>query len=476
MQRYRTFFSTSTLFALALAFLATPVNSLAGGAPPPTISPLTIEGAIPTIWFDDTQDEDATPSWDWAIITDGGLEDTDTNNTFQIQDFNEDCIPISKSPDTADVSENPCTIPVVTIESNGNGDTADAIKVFGNGDVVLGGLDDGLGVGAGSAFIFAPDEAFPEGGYPITLFDFTPGARITYSPFPLAVDVMYAFDTSVDPELESPLVAGSGWYVAGADQTPLEIGSSVGLYDFVANTFPFTVETGSPDYSLYLTQEGTVSTAGKIHVGSQDTPVGQFTITSADQPRFELNDTTNNRRWRFSVTNTAFAINNLDESGTEFKSFNNGDLEIGGTLFENSDRNSKQDIVAVDHLSVLDRIVALPISEWSYKDAPNQRHIGPMAQDFHAAFGLGRNNTGISTLDTSGVALAGIKALKWRNDRLAAKTEKLAAENGKLAAENSDLRNRMAAMESRQAEIMVALATLRAQQDQPAPVMASTKP
>ena len=176
------------------------------------------------------------------------------------------------------------------------------------------------------------------------------------------------------------------------------------------------------------------------------------------------------------MTNTAFAINNLDETGTEFKSFNNGDLEIGGALFENSDRNSKQDIVAVDHLSVLDRIVALPISEWSYKDAPNQRHIGPMAQDFHAAFGLGRNNTGISTLDTAGVALAGIKALKWQNDRLAAKTEKLAAENGKLAAENSDLRNRMAAMESRQAEIMVALATLRAQQIQPAPVMASTKP
>ena len=476
MQVHRNFSSASTLFTLALAFLASPVNSLAGGAPPPNISPLTIEGASPTIWFDDTQDEDATPSWDWAIQTDGGTEDADNANTFQILDYDEGCVLGEKAPDTPNEVIVPCAIPVVTIESNGDGATADAIKVFGNGDVVLGG-EDGLSVGAGSAFILAPDAVFPDvGGYPPYLHQWTPGAHVLFSPSQLALQAIYAFDTSVNPELESPNVAGSLWYAAGAGQSPLNIGSSVGLFDIVANTFPFTMETGTPDFSLFLTQEGTVSTVGKIHVGSQDTPVGQFTITSADQPRFELNDTTNNRRWRFSVTNTAFAINNLDEAGTEFKSFNNGDLEIGGALFENSDRNSKQDIVAVDHLSVLDRIVALPISEWSYKDAPNQRHIGPMAQDFHAAFGLGRNNTGISTLDTAGVALAGIKALKWQNDRLAAKTEKLAAENGKLAAENSDLRNRMAAMESRQAEIMVALATLRAQQDQPAPVMASTKP
>ena len=97
MQGHRNFSSASTLFALALAFLASPVNSLAGGAPPATPSPLIIEGAISEILFDDTQDEDATPGWDWAISTDGGTSNTgDTSaNTFQILDYDEDCVLLS---------------------------------------------------------------------------------------------------------------------------------------------------------------------------------------------------------------------------------------------------------------------------------------------------------------------------------------------------------------------------------------------
>ena len=172
MQGHRNFSSASTLFALALAFLASPVNSLAGGSPPATPSPLIIEGAISEILFDDTQDEDATPGWDWAISTDGGTSNTgDTSaNTFQILDYDEDCVLIVKAPDTPNEdTENPCEIPVVTIESKGDGATAEAIKVFDNGDVLLGG-EDGLGVGAGVVYMFAPDGAFPEVDYPQTLF------------------------------------------------------------------------------------------------------------------------------------------------------------------------------------------------------------------------------------------------------------------------------------------------------------------
>ena len=192
MQAHRNFSSASTLFALALAFLASPVNSLAGGSPPATPSPLIIEGAISEILFDDTQDEDATPGWDWAISTDGGTEDADNANTFQILDYDEDCVLIVKAPDTPNEdTENPCEIPVVTIESKGDGATAEAIKVFDNGDVILGGVD-GLGVGAGSAFIYAPVGTFPEGGdYPQFLFQWGPGQNITYSPSNLAAQVLY---------------------------------------------------------------------------------------------------------------------------------------------------------------------------------------------------------------------------------------------------------------------------------------------
>ncbi len=54
----------------------------------------------------------------------------------------------------------------------------------------------------------------------------------------------------------------------------------------------------------------------------------------------------------------------------------------------------------------------LPISKWSYKvEDGSVRHIGPMAQDFAAAFGLGSDDRSIGTVDADGVALAAMQAL-----------------------------------------------------------------
>ena len=45
----------------------------------------------------------------------------------------------------------------------------------------------------------------------------------------------------------------------------------------------------------------------------------------------------------------------------------------------------------------LAKVAELPISRWTYKDDPSATpHIGPMAEDFHAAFGLGRDDKSIS--------------------------------------------------------------------------------
>ena len=88
---------------------------------------------------------------------------------------------------------------------------------------------------------------------------------------------------------------------------------------------------------------------------------------------------------------------NLDGSGaTEMRVFPGGNLRIAGTLTEGSDRAHKQGIESLDALSVLNKVQAMSISEWSYKATPEDRHIGPMAQDFHEAFGLGPDDTQIS--------------------------------------------------------------------------------
>jgi len=77
-----------------------------------------------------------------------------------------------------------------------------------------------------------------------------------------------------------------------------------------------------------------------------------------------------------------------------------------------SDRNVKENLESVDAQDVLSHVVSLPISTWNYKSQkPAVRHIGPMAQDFHEAFGVGVSDRFIGTLDADGVALAAIQGV-----------------------------------------------------------------
>jgi len=92
-----------------------------------------------------------------------------------------------------------------------------------------------------------------------------------------------------------------------------------------------------------------------------------------------------------------------------------------------SDRNAKENIRPIDTSLILQHLADMPITRWNYIDDPNQRdYIGPMAQDFHAAFDLGEE-TSINTMDTDGVALAAIQELTQRNDELNRRVAELEA-------------------------------------------------
>jgi hypothetical protein len=86
-------------------------------------------------------------------------------------------------------------------------------------------------------------------------------------------------------------------------------------------------------------------------------------------------------------------------------------LSDGGAWTNNSDRDSKVQVASVDSASILTKVASLPISTWRYKVEQGQVHLGPMAQDFRAAFGLGVDEKHIATIDEDGVALAAIQAL-----------------------------------------------------------------
>src|SRR5262249_17792054 len=77
--------------------------------------------------------------------------------------------------------------------------------------------------------------------------------------------------------------------------------------------------------------------------------------------------------------------------------------------YVSSDREQKLGFAAVNPFSVLDRLIGVPISTWSYRSSPGVVHIGPMAQDFSRAFGYGADNKRISIVDAQGVSFASIQ-------------------------------------------------------------------
>ncbi len=83
----------------------------------------------------------------------------------------------------------------------------------------------------------------------------------------------------------------------------------------------------------------------------------------------------------------------------------------GASWINASDRNLKENFASVDAREILAKVAALPIARWNYKADTVSRHLGPVAQDFRAAFGLGADDTGIATVDAEGVALAAIQGL-----------------------------------------------------------------
>ena len=177
-----------------------------------------------------------------------------------------------------------------------------------------------------------------------------------------------------------------------------------------------------------------------LHVGSHDDVTAKilvsndtflpgartlFELRNPGNTKFTVNNIQAGEQWSFANPGTGFRLSRQGSGQVELEIKNNGNAVLAGTLTENSDRNSKQDISEINTHMILEKLVNLPISEWSYKDDPNSRHIGPMAQDFYQAFELGHTNKGIATLDSSGVAIAAIQALAAQNQTLLTNYQKL---------------------------------------------------
>lgn len=131
------------------------------------------------------------------------------------------------------------------------------------------------------------------------------------------------------------------------------------------------------------------------------------------------------------------------------------ELAAGGSGWSAvSDRNRKENFLFIDGEEVLARLRSVPVSSWNYlsQDA-SIRHMGPMAQDFYAAFGLGESDLLINSVDIDGVNMAGVKALDERTLRMSERIDALEQANGSLREENAELRARLDRLEAVLSEI-----------------------
>lgn len=186
--------------------------------------------------------------------------------------------------------------------------------------------------------------------------------------------------------------------------------------------------TASPATGIDLRSGGTKSADVKLTDTIGSGPLQMLKMENNGAVQMFMDNTSNaNAQWLFSAGQSMLLSPTSSPSDQVFSLANTGNLTIAGTLTEMSDRNAKTGIEAVDPSEILAKVRAMPVSAWTYKHDVEDgiRHIGPMAQDFYAAFGTGRDDKGISSLDSGGVALAAIQALSDENADLRARLLRL---------------------------------------------------
>lgn len=262
---------------------------------------------------------------------------------------------------------------------------------------------------------------------------------------------------------------GSGTQAGGIGSTALGSATSA-LGDYSTALGNFTTASG-----MYSTAMGFGSGAG----GAHSTAMGYLTVASGD-----YSTAMGANAWSNSFSHSFIYSDNSNSTVTEntannqfmvrasggFVFYTSTDTTTGATLPNGSgswsalsDRNAKDSVRQVDTREVLERVVSIPLNTWRYKTQDSKyRHMGPMAQDFYAAFHLGESDTGIDTVDADGVALAAIQGLNAKvedKDRRIASLEiELNTQRARiawlesLAGDLAQIRSELAALKRKQHE------------------------
>ncbi len=264
------------------------------------------------------------------------------------------------------------------------------------------------------------------------------------------------------------------------------------IEDITGARVPFTIEGGATTDAVYLDSTGrigfrTATPVLDLHVNTSNTPglrleqnsAGGFTAQTWDiasnEANFFIRDVTGGSRLSFRIrpgaptssidiaasgdvgfgtaaptarlnaskivdimapepmlriTNQNFGPDTgLQPEDHRFEVDSNGNVNARGTISQLSSRSAKEGFEVIDPTDLLARVARLPVGTWRYI-AASDRHLGPVAEDFHQAFGLGSTDKMIAPSDLAGVALAAVQALQnevqQRDQQIAALERRLA--------------------------------------------------
>jgi hypothetical protein len=226
-------------------------------------------------------------------------------------------------------------------------------------------------------------------------------------------------------------------YAAGNNSTALGLSSAIGDLSFAAGRQAVANHPGAfvwadsqplGEFSSTASDQFLIRAQGGVGIGLNN-PASPLHVASAGgAPEFRITQTSSSdyTRLRMNVEGwpgSPFWEMDVSPGAMPSLGFWNSTLRMSidyngnvcATSFNPcSDRNLKENFRPVSPRDVLDKVAALPITRWNFKDDAGTTHVGPMAQDFYAVFNVGPDDKHIATVDADGVALVAIQGLNQK--------------------------------------------------------------
>jgi trimeric autotransporter adhesin len=255
----------------------------------------------------------------------------------------------------------------------------------------------------------------------------------------------FAFGDQVEVRGVDAAAFGASNTITAAGTAGFSVGTSNTCDGFTCIAMGYTT-TAVGNGSVAIGYRATADAAYSVALGHRASANGKTgSFTWADQSTTDSLENSANNSFQIRAAGGVRLYTNA--TTTVGVALNAG----GSSWIVISDRNRKENFAAVDGEDLLMRLRSVPVTSWQYRDEEDRtvRHIGPMAQDWHRAFGLSQDETTINMSDLDGVNLAAAQALEVRTAAQDARIRELEAENARLREQNARTEERVAEQDAR---------------------------